>query len=213
MASLATSRRTMVRITRNDQPAAIKQYEHRTPAPTLGALRCFAPFPSEVYTCTLSKGHSGPHVAHAVGAVVVAVWDREEGDDALREALRLQTDSLWIGIRLLLGCAVVLVLAAVLNLFLAGSLLIGSAMAFGWFIACRSLHPLDRPKAATGGPSLVILGFWLVLFVSAVLLAWIRAGWRAGVGAILLGFWVLPQLFRRFWLSRFASQGIRYPPL
>jgi hypothetical protein len=143
----------------------------------------------------------------------MAVWDREEGDDALREALRLQRDSLWIGIRLFLGCAVVLMLAAILNLLLAGSLLVLSAMAFGWFMAGRSLHPLDRPKAATGGPSLVILGFWLVLFVSAVTLAWIRAGWPAAVGAICLGYWVLPQLFRRFWLSRFVVHGIRYPPL
>lgn len=62
-------------ITRDENPEEIKKYEHIKSAPVFGPLRCFVIFPGKTFTCTLSQGHSGPHVAHTLFGKVVAVWD------------------------------------------------------------------------------------------------------------------------------------------
>lgn len=67
-----------MRLTRSENPEEIEKYSHIKPAPTFGPLRCFARFPGPEgghLTCSLAKGHSGPHVAHALFKKVMAVWD------------------------------------------------------------------------------------------------------------------------------------------
>ncbi len=66
-------------LTRNENPVEIKKYDHIKPAPTFGPLRCFARLPGSVVTCTLTRGHSGPHIAHTgvFKKVVGAVWEDE----------------------------------------------------------------------------------------------------------------------------------------
>lgn len=64
-------------ITKKDNPAEIENYAHIKPAPVWGPLRCFERYLGKRYSCTLSKGHSGPHVAHGFFNKVSAVWDRD----------------------------------------------------------------------------------------------------------------------------------------
>ena len=66
-----------MRFTKKEDPEQVKQYGHIKPAPVFGPLRCFARCPGTHQSCTLSKGHSGPHVAHGFKKVL-AVWDEEE---------------------------------------------------------------------------------------------------------------------------------------
>lgn len=63
-----------MQITIEENPEKLEEYKHIKPAKTFGPLRCFEKFPSKKYSCTLSKGHDGPHVAHFFKKVV-AVWD------------------------------------------------------------------------------------------------------------------------------------------
>lgn len=77
-----------LRITRNENPQEIKKYEHIKPAPILGPLRCFSKFPGGTSTCTLSAGHSGPHVAHGLFKKVNAVWRVGESTRLSRMAAR-----------------------------------------------------------------------------------------------------------------------------
>jgi len=77
-----------VKITRKENPEEIKKYEHIKPSPTFGPLRCFARLPGTIATCTLSKGHLGPHVAHRLSLfkkVVIAVWDENAISDTEKE--------------------------------------------------------------------------------------------------------------------------------
>ena len=67
-----------MRFTRDENPEQVEQYGHIKPAPTFGPLRCFARCPGAHYTCTRSKGHNGPHVAHTFFKKVAAVWDEDE---------------------------------------------------------------------------------------------------------------------------------------
>ncbi len=73
-------------LTRKENPTEIKKYEHIKPAPTFGGLRCIARFPrAGRVTCTLAKGHAGPHVAHAIFKKVRAVWDDWEALERRRD--------------------------------------------------------------------------------------------------------------------------------
>jgi hypothetical protein len=54
----------------------IKRYKHIRPAPW-GSVTCSARCPGTLRTCTLKRGHSGPHVAHGTLKKVVAVWDKD----------------------------------------------------------------------------------------------------------------------------------------
>jgi hypothetical protein len=62
-----------VRLTREEHPESIKRYRHVKPA--LRAPRCYLRCPGTTHTCSLEKGHRGPHVAHGLFSRVVAVWD------------------------------------------------------------------------------------------------------------------------------------------
>lgn len=64
-------------LTRENNPNEIKKYKDIKHAPTFGKLRCFARCPRTIRTCTLSKHHSGPHVAHGMFKKIMAVWDEE----------------------------------------------------------------------------------------------------------------------------------------
>lgn len=75
-------------------------------------------------------------------------------------------------------------------------LLVSSSIVLGWLFAVRSLDVLDRPRAAFGAPALVAIAIWLALFLAGVILAWTKSGWLWGIGAIVVGFWVLPQFFQ-----------------
>ena len=55
----------------------IKRYDHVKPAPLWGPARCSIRCPGTRHTCTLAKGHRGPHVAHGLFRRVVAVWDAD----------------------------------------------------------------------------------------------------------------------------------------
>jgi hypothetical protein len=54
---------------------AIRRYGHIKPASRLAASRCSAHCPGTKRTCTLERGHRGPHVSHGLFRKVVAVWD------------------------------------------------------------------------------------------------------------------------------------------
>lgn len=64
-----------MRLTIEKDRERIKRYGHIRPAPAWGAGRCSAVCPGTSRTCTLEKGHRGPHVAHGLFRRVVAVWD------------------------------------------------------------------------------------------------------------------------------------------
>ena len=78
-----------MRLTRAENPEQIEQYGDIKPAPIFGPLRCFARCPGTHRTCTLAKGHSGPHVAHTFFKKVAAVWDELAG----REETMGQTEA------------------------------------------------------------------------------------------------------------------------
>ena len=75
---MAVKVEVLMRLTRKDNPTEIKEYEHIKAAPTFGPMPCFARIPDGVASCTLSKGHGGPHVAHGGWRFkkVYAVWDQ-----------------------------------------------------------------------------------------------------------------------------------------
>jgi hypothetical protein len=64
-----------VKLTIERDPEAIKRYGYLKPARAWGGQRCSARCPGTARTCTLEKGHRGPHVAHGMFKKVVAVWD------------------------------------------------------------------------------------------------------------------------------------------
>ena len=63
-----------MKLTHDKNRERIKRYSHVKPAPR-GSVRCFAQCPGTLHTCTLKKGHSGPHVSHGRFKRVVAVWE------------------------------------------------------------------------------------------------------------------------------------------
>ena len=65
-----------VRLTIEENREAIKRYRHIRPSPLGGSVRCSAMCPGTVRTCTLKRGHPGPHVAHGAFRRVLAVWDK-----------------------------------------------------------------------------------------------------------------------------------------
>lgn len=74
-----------MRLTIEDNTETIKRYRHMRPALPWGPPRCSAKCPGSRRTCTLGRGHSGPHVAHVRFGRVVAVWD---GSTSVRDAKR-----------------------------------------------------------------------------------------------------------------------------
>lgn len=64
-----------MRLTVEKDPESIKRYRHIKPARGWRALACAARCPGTARTCTLHKGHRGPHVAHGMFKKVLAVWD------------------------------------------------------------------------------------------------------------------------------------------
>lgn len=65
-------------LTREENPEEIKKYDHIKPAPTFGPVRCFERLPgTPSISCTLSKYHTGLHIAHAglFKKTVRVVWD------------------------------------------------------------------------------------------------------------------------------------------
>jgi hypothetical protein len=60
---------------REKNPTEIQEYSHIKPAPIFGPIRCFEKCQGTARTCTLEKGHGGPHVAHGFLKKVMAVWD------------------------------------------------------------------------------------------------------------------------------------------
>lgn len=65
-----------MKLTIEENREALKRYRHIRPAPQKGPARCSALCPGTVRTCSLRRGHSGPHVAHGLFGRVVAVWDK-----------------------------------------------------------------------------------------------------------------------------------------
>lgn len=74
-----------MRLTASKDPETIKRYAHVRPAPPWRS-RCSAACPGIARTCTLEKGHGGPHVAHGRFRKVLAVW--AAGDRASRSGER-----------------------------------------------------------------------------------------------------------------------------
>ena len=68
-----------MRLTVEKDRETIKRYGHIRPAPAWGGIACAARSPGTARTCTLEKGHRGPHVAHGFLKKVVAVWDAGTG--------------------------------------------------------------------------------------------------------------------------------------
>jgi hypothetical protein len=64
-----------MRLTVEENPETIKRYAHLRPAPLWGSVRCGVRCPGTSRSCTLEKGHRGPHAAHGLFKRVVAVWD------------------------------------------------------------------------------------------------------------------------------------------
>lgn len=63
-----------MRITLEEDPEAIKRYDHVKPARGWGVRLCSAVCSGTPHRCTLAKSHRGPHVAHGRFGKVVAVW-------------------------------------------------------------------------------------------------------------------------------------------
>lgn len=68
-----------MKLTIEKDSETIKRYAHIKPARGLGARPCRQQCPGTTRSCTLLRGHRGPHVAHGRLRRVVAVWD---GGDA-----------------------------------------------------------------------------------------------------------------------------------
>ncbi len=64
-----------MRLTVEEHPAAIRRYAHLKPAPGARISPCAVLCPGTRRTCTLEKGHRGPHAAHGLFNRVLAVWD------------------------------------------------------------------------------------------------------------------------------------------
>lgn len=63
-----------MKLTVEENRNAIRRYSHIKPASRLAA-RCSAHCAGTKRSCTLQRGHRGPHVSHGMFRKVVAVWD------------------------------------------------------------------------------------------------------------------------------------------
>jgi hypothetical protein len=77
-----------MRLTVEDHREAIKRYSHVRPARGSKAGLCSTLCPGTRRTCTLGKGHRGPHVAHGLFKRVVAVWESETGARVSKESIK-----------------------------------------------------------------------------------------------------------------------------
>jgi len=80
-----------VRLTIEEHGEAIKRYAHVKPAGGSRSRRCSVMCPGTKRSCTVSKGHRGPHVAHNRIRRVVAVWDSGGGAGASSQAAVTRT--------------------------------------------------------------------------------------------------------------------------
>lgn len=67
-----------MRLTREENREALKRYRHLKPA-RRRAERCGRRLEQSKRTCTLAKGHRGPHAAHGLFGRVLAVWGSGDG--------------------------------------------------------------------------------------------------------------------------------------
>lgn len=62
-----------MKLTRDDQAVSLRRYAHLRPVGH--SKRCARHCPGTRYTCSLKRGHRGPHAAHDVLRRLCAVWD------------------------------------------------------------------------------------------------------------------------------------------
>jgi hypothetical protein len=74
-----------MRLTVEEHREAIKRYSHVRPARGSKSRLCSTLCPGTRRTCTLGKGHRGPHVAHGLFKKVVAVWESDTGAGVSKE--------------------------------------------------------------------------------------------------------------------------------
>jgi membrane associated rhomboid family serine protease len=85
-----------------------------------------------------------------------------------------------------------------------GVLAIGfSSVISSWQGAAHRHHPMERPAMLVGPAALVVLLTSLALLLLGVVLFWRGIGWFAGVGAFVLGFWVLPIPLEQLWQGQY----------
>ena len=73
-----------MRLTIEEHPESVRRYAHVPRARRFDAEACRAPFHGASRSCTLTKGHRGPHIAHGRFGRVLAVW-RELPRTAVRQ--------------------------------------------------------------------------------------------------------------------------------
>ena len=73
-----------MKLTIEENRERIKRYSHIKPASRWGSVLCSAYCPGTSRSCTLKRGHAGPHVAHGAFRRVVAVWDKGIRPNPLR---------------------------------------------------------------------------------------------------------------------------------
>ena len=90
-----------MKLTVEENREAIRRYRHVKPAPIWGAVRCSARCPGTRRSCTLERGHRGPHVAHGRFKKVVAVWDAgikvRKSEEKAKRAVRATARDGWDG--------------------------------------------------------------------------------------------------------------------
>lgn len=67
-----------MKLTREQHPERLKRYRHLERA-RWGADRCGRRLGQSKRTCTLGKGHRGPHAAHGLFGRLLAVWESGDG--------------------------------------------------------------------------------------------------------------------------------------
>jgi len=82
------------------------------------------------------------------------------------------------------------------TLLLASLALLLSALISSWQLVAHEQPRINRPTALRGGGGLVAILLWLTLLVAGVVMFWRGVGWLAGIGAFVMGFWLLRIPFR-----------------
>lgn len=77
-----------MRLTIEENPEAIQRYRHMKPARARGTPPCSARCPGTTRTCTLGRGHTGPHIAHGWFRRVLAVWEKDVKEHKSAERAR-----------------------------------------------------------------------------------------------------------------------------
>jgi hypothetical protein len=76
----------------------------------------------------------------------------------------------------------------------------------GFVSAMHKLSPMERPRGGSGSGLLgLVLSYGFL--VAAIVLAWRSSGWMWGVGAFVLGFWILAPIFERLILGVYSHQA------